>query len=291
MILTCPECSARYLIAGDAIGEQGRDVRCGKCGHNWTQEPVHDSLDELSKLDSKASERAAPVRTSLDDAVESFLNDEIPEGVKPIPETEPAPAAVKKTTARKDARPPSEPGVFSKNRALITGLAVGVAAFALITYGLVAARAPIMGMMPSTKPLFVMLGVEEKGDSKTLVFDSVTAKIEGDTLLVTGSLINLSASTMTLPKMVVDILDAAGASIKTLDAPIEQKTLNGEQSLELNLSFADIPAEGAQARLRFVNGDDDQPVAEEEVVPEEPSTTDAEDADSTHAQPEAETGH
>lgn len=290
MILTCPACSARYLIAGDAIGEQGRDVRCGKCGHNWTQEPVHDSLDELSKIESEGAERPAQVRTSLDDAVESFLNDEIPEGVKPIPEEVAAPAPkAKKPSMPKPPKPPSEPGFFSNNRPLITGLAVGLAVFSVIAYGLVTARASIISAMPATKPVFVMLGLEEKGDAKALVFDSVTAKVEGDTLTVTGSLINLSSSTITLPPMVVDILDSAAKPIKTLDAVIEQKTLNGEQSLELNLSFSDIPNEGEQARLRFVNGNEDVPV--EEPKSEDHSTTGAEDADNTHAQPEGETGH
>jgi predicted Zn finger-like uncharacterized protein len=287
MILTCPACSARYLIAGDAIGEQGRDVRCGKCGHNWTQEPVHDSLDELSKRESEASDRPAAGRNSLDDAVESFLNDEIPEGVKPIPEPEAAVSFEKRPVSKKPPRPQEEPGVLSKNRPLVAGLAIGLAVFSVLAYGLVAARASIISIAPATKPVFVMLGFEQKSDAKTLVFDSVTAKMENGTLLVTGSLINLSANMMVLPQMVIDILDAAGKPIKILDANIEQKSLNGEQSLELNFSFDDIPAEGEQARLRFAGGNYDDSKVQDEKSIEEPTTA-AEDADNIPALPEAE---
>src|SRR6185503_8411640 len=39
MILTCPNCSARFMIDGHALGPGGRTVRCGACGHSWLQLP------------------------------------------------------------------------------------------------------------------------------------------------------------------------------------------------------------------------------------------------------------
>lgn len=39
MILTCPNCQTRFLVADQAIGADGRRVRCGNCQHMWFAEP------------------------------------------------------------------------------------------------------------------------------------------------------------------------------------------------------------------------------------------------------------
>lgn len=39
MILTCPECRARFLVPDTAISPAGRSVRCGKCRHEWHVSP------------------------------------------------------------------------------------------------------------------------------------------------------------------------------------------------------------------------------------------------------------
>lgn len=39
MILTCPNCAARYKLRDDAIPPGGRTVRCKACAHAWHAEP------------------------------------------------------------------------------------------------------------------------------------------------------------------------------------------------------------------------------------------------------------
>lgn len=37
MIVTCPECAARYQTDPVAIGPEGRKVKCSNCGHSWLE--------------------------------------------------------------------------------------------------------------------------------------------------------------------------------------------------------------------------------------------------------------
>nr|WP_040465119.1 zinc-ribbon domain-containing protein [Erythrobacter sp. NAP1] len=46
MIISCPECSTRYVVPESAIGAEGRTVRCAKCKHSWFQEPKPLDLDK-----------------------------------------------------------------------------------------------------------------------------------------------------------------------------------------------------------------------------------------------------
>ena len=44
MILSCPNCSTRFLVDPAALGSAGRTVQCGACGHEWRQEPAQPAV-------------------------------------------------------------------------------------------------------------------------------------------------------------------------------------------------------------------------------------------------------
>ena len=68
MIITCPSCSARYLVGSNDIGH-GRQVKCNRCDFSWFQdndsfvEGVEDLISEVSAPNQK--ERSASDNTNL----------------------------------------------------------------------------------------------------------------------------------------------------------------------------------------------------------------------------------
>ena len=59
MIITCPECSARFVVKAEAIGEKGRKVKCAKCSHKWFQEPDKKALDAAKETTAEPKETEA----------------------------------------------------------------------------------------------------------------------------------------------------------------------------------------------------------------------------------------
>ena len=72
MIIACPACGTKYVVPDDALGVEGRTVRCAKCKHSWFQDGP--ALDLPAREDPV--EAAEPAR---EDA--------------PSPHPDPAPAA------------------------------------------------------------------------------------------------------------------------------------------------------------------------------------------------------
>ena len=64
MILSCPNCSTRFLVDASALGTAGRTVRCGACGHEWRQEPEKPAVHTFAVPASDAgdAERETPDR-------------------------------------------------------------------------------------------------------------------------------------------------------------------------------------------------------------------------------------
>ncbi len=50
MIISCPQCDARYEVDAQVLSPEGRRVRCAKCGHLWTERPPAGPA-ELEELD------------------------------------------------------------------------------------------------------------------------------------------------------------------------------------------------------------------------------------------------
>lgn len=61
MLITCPECSSKFVVKAEAIGAKGRNVKCAKCGVKWFQEPDKEALEAAKDVQPEPKE-AEPVK-------------------------------------------------------------------------------------------------------------------------------------------------------------------------------------------------------------------------------------
>jgi predicted Zn finger-like uncharacterized protein len=188
VIISCPNCSARYRIAATAIPETGR-MRCAACGHRWTI----DSDDDLP--------------------VEAPPPPEVP---PPPPEPAPvieAPAPPEAVIAEPldDVDPPS-PWLRSLI-AVVVGGALAVGAAGLWVARIDPERLPVLGnRLAALSPQPLPLKVEFT--ARTSVLPS------GDRLLeINGKLRNIGTETVTLPDLEVRLAGPGGTLRRWRIAP------------------------------------------------------------------------
>lgn len=63
MIIVCPSCRTKYLVADTAIGPAGRTVRCASCRHSWHQSPP---VEQAHRDLVGAAAQPAPERPRVD---------------------------------------------------------------------------------------------------------------------------------------------------------------------------------------------------------------------------------
>ena len=96
MIIACPACGTRYAVPENAIGPEGRTVRCAKCKHSWFQDALPLELDEQIAPSSPEPEPAAPAQAEPNAQPET-----------PAQTAAPAPSV---DHWRSEAEPDAEPG-------------------------------------------------------------------------------------------------------------------------------------------------------------------------------------
>lgn len=189
MILTCPACATSYFIPDDAIGPDGRRVRCKSCGHDW---------------------RATPEDTSLDLGEVAAAISPPPTEVTQVVEVEAAPAPLPQAfRARAQERQRAQKAV---KQGLAWSLLVIAIVSALSTAYLM--RDTIVAKVPTLASAYRMFGIQTNAIG--LEFEAVNARYAAhDTsrVVISGAVRNIRDREIVIPAIRISMRDATGREI------------------------------------------------------------------------------
>jgi predicted Zn finger-like uncharacterized protein len=200
MILTCPECSTRYVVDPVAIGPTGRTVRCTRCRHSWQEPPP--PIEEIV---------AAPVQS-----------EPLPPPIDYAGRARPKGTNLPAVSGERASRAP-----VILWTVLILFL-VGVAGVAIWQ------RDRIIVRVPETAPVYEFFGLGAQPESFGLALENVRLKMstaDGVRVLrIDGVIVNISDKPRPVPQLLGLLLDVSGREIHrwTFSPPLP-KLLHGER--------------------------------------------------------------
>ena len=244
MIITCPNCHAKFSLADDALPPEGHDVRCSSCGHVWFQSPA----DAQKEIVSGEKEPSASGKDELDDM---DLEDVMAAAERPDDDDSDEGGAKGKSAQGSD-----EAGAQDKN-ALIGGYAAAAGVFVFVLLFLLMIHGPMARAIPGMQPFYGAFGISFPAPGKGLVFDKVITKTEPqgkgqERIYVEGNIINLTSKAVRVPMMQVTLLTPQGDVAGQWLATPPEDTIQAESTLSFQAGYDNQNLEVNEARLRFV---------------------------------------
>ena len=240
MILTCPSCSTRFAVKNEALGDAGRDVRCGKCSHKWFQAPEADAAPEAVAPAPEAVEAEAPQPEPVAEAMAA-----------PVPSEEDRPPIRRVTTVAPAKRGP-------KVGAQAVGWAALAAVVVLVVGGAALLRDSIVDAWPPARLLYTTIGLPVGAASLGLEIRNVrrSSVEEGGAtkLVLEGEIVNMSGQVKRVPMVRVVLRDDANAALAEWIFQATDVNMIPQEIIAFTTTLADPPADAAGAFLSFDMG-------------------------------------
>lgn len=266
MIITCPNCQTKYQVTYEAIGSVGRKVQCASCRQSWQQSALPDPKPDLKLVPpDPESDRLfeSMAEEALDAAIEAeekTIVDDVPGPVEPIEPRAPKKretaaeirARQKALSRRQTAMVSRMPLARMRRYARVVG-AVGLAGILGIAYF---GRVQIVERNPDLAGLYeaVGLGVNVVGLELSHL-QSTRGQSEGkEVLVVSAQLVGLMPDPVTVPPVLVSLLDATGHTIYEWSVTPRIRDLMAGERATLDTRLPLPPAEAVKVRLTFAGG-------------------------------------
>ena len=227
MILTCPKCATRYLVAPAALGRDGRRVRCAKCFADWWQD-------------------APPP---------------VPGAPQPVPEP-PPPAPEPQVYAQPDSTPAESADADSaprvrrnlpalpkeKSRLGVGWLLLVVVVLALLIIGFVG-RQSLVNLWPPMGTLYETLHIPVERPGAAIELRNLRSTMSEENgqnvLTVSGDLANTTGKMQKVPPIRFSFRDAAGNEMAISEEPAGMDDLPAGGSAGFSIK---LPAPPPDAR-------------------------------------------
>lgn len=219
MIVVCPQCSTRYLVDPRALGAAGRRVRCAQCSHTWHHKPPAEALADLETVAPPPVPEPTPRVQRVEPQFDRPALAEEPEHRIQLPAL---------------AEPRRRPWVTVGWVVLL--LLVGVAAG-----GAVWERDAVIRTWPPSARLYALVGLATRQPADVL---KVTAQARRDEengvprLVIEGEVANISPDAQSVPKLKVELTDAAKHVVQSWSFDVSTERLLPGASVPFTTSVA-----------------------------------------------------
>lgn len=206
MIVACPACRTRYMVAEPELSRPGgRDVRCANCGHTWRQESAAAARPPPGPGPGITPPPLEPLRELpreplLEPPLKPLREAVLPPifGVKPAP-----------------IRPPR------RHRWIALGALAVLVLIVLIVVALIVGRGWVAAAWPRTAGLYASVGLLATSAKTGLEIDKITPSRAADGLVIEGEIVNSARTALKVPQLRVALQDGAGKEVqfKLVDPP------------------------------------------------------------------------
>ncbi|HOO49788.1 MAG TPA: zinc-ribbon domain-containing protein [Alphaproteobacteria bacterium] len=264
MILTCPACSARYMISTDSIGKAGRTVRCASCKHEWFQKSQKDSLDDLiSRIQAEEFDEIDFATSDKNSSKAKAKFGFIAKILDPITTYR---ARLNFWAFRKigtiKAKLLKIRKLFPESKKDLIRLGIGCVTatlcFSALSGLMIISHNKISEHFPDTIPVFEKMGLKYVSPkinyNEAVAVDRLEINTEeqedGDHRSLTGMLINLTSKSIPTPDLEINILNKDGEIIQTKSYIPEQAELEKEGLIDFKIALLDkIPSDAQKIQI------------------------------------------
>jgi predicted Zn finger-like uncharacterized protein len=228
MILSCPNCSTRYIVDPQQLGAMGRMVRCANCSNTWHADPPDDM--------PKPVDIEPMLGTGGDDGMaDPFGAGAATDIPRPIPPGSNLPAFP-------DPRPRAGLGWPLLLLVILVGLV-----------GLVGGRNEIVRWWPPSARLYDTVGLPIDVPWEGLDLRNVTTTPQQDngTLVIEGTVVNTSNKPRSIPELKAVMTSAAQQVLKNWTFKSGIQTLQPGESAAFHQELPDVPLGGAFIAVTF----------------------------------------